>query len=62
MARHRSYMRFAYLKVEEIRAAVQDKEHQHSINHISKYLNVQNGITQDQKNPSFPSQDSNIAL
>ena len=45
MSKKKSFKRFAYLKVEDILAAVQENEHKQSIDDISKVLRVSKGVT-----------------
>jgi hypothetical protein len=59
MARKKSFKRFAYLKVEDILATVQDKEIKQSTDHISKYLKVESEFTKEEINTSILPQVSN---
>ena len=59
LARKKSFKRFAYLKVEDILATVQDKELKQSTDHISKYLKVDSKFTKEEMNSSFLPKVSN---
>lgn len=45
LAGKKSFKKFAYLKVEDVLAAVQDKDLKQSIDNISKVLRVSKGVT-----------------